>query len=421
MLTAAAFAPSLMADAPATAPSTMQSIAPVEVREWVVLVVDANQQRANARAAFPGTLPPFVTTHRAAPDKDKPGEANRATPIGVIRIAGESEPEMPLDVLLSLPEATEVQAHWPRAQVRSNRLLWRNLSATSAAPKNLPVPMPEKNWLGSLRSDSNEISWLSASDTRPERFLLYDVDLRYKSPLQIKAGAAPGDLELSLPTGPTLHDLAVYKRSGDGWTSVTVDSLEGAAPAPAKKPDAKKVDPAAAFDAPTTQPTTAPATQPAKSHTVTLAPAASDPTALLASWQSRLESSGVLPIDVPLVMSILQANAFDERWLTVVYRLDPAELERLLPLEVTPTPRKVTRVGIVILRNADPAIAGEIDKLIAQCGDADYQKRQEATRLLTELGTAARPKLEKAMKDKDPEIAFRVGRILSQIGGPQQK
>lgn len=72
----------------------------------------------------------------------------------------------------------------------------------------------------------------------------------------------------------------------------------------------------------------------------------------------------------------------------------------------------------------DPATKGEpndglqarIAELIRQLGNEKWEMREAAQTELEEIGEPARERLEAARSDSDPEIATRVGRILSRIG-----
>src|SRR5262249_53003753 len=59
--------------------------------------------------------------------------------------------------------------------------------------------------------------------------------------------------------------------------------------------------------------------------------------------------------------------------------------------------------------------AAEIEKLIAELGDADYTRRDDAYQKLVELGNVARSALERATKNSDPEIVARVQKILADL------
>ncbi len=141
-----------------------------------------------------------------------------------------------------------------------------------------------------------------------------------------------------------------------------------------------------------------------------------DPATVLAPWKDKLAAAGLPPTDFALITSILQKHALDSKRLTAVYCLDANQMEELLPLEVTPQPRKTVRVGLVIVRNIDPAIITEIDSLIAQLGDDSWPKREAAFNALEQLGLAAKPKLEATLKNaKDPEVIYRLERLIAAL------
>ena len=99
----------------------------------------------------------------------------------------------------------------------------------------------------------------------------------------------------------------------------------------------------------------------------------------------------------------------------LVYRLDDAQLEALLPLEVTPYPDRLFRVALVIVQDADPDLQSQIETLVAQLGHDQWRQREQAQQELTILGLAAKPKLEAALKHKDAEIVFRAEQLLEAI------
>lgn len=134
---------------------------------------------------------------------------------------------------------------------------------------------------------------------------------------------------------------------------------------------------------------------------------------MLAPWRQKLTASGLPPTDFDLILKILEKHALTPNRLSAIYRLDAGQLDQLLPLDIVPSPRKVVRIGLVIVRNIDPAIGTEIETLAAQLGDARWDTREAAQKQLTELGPAARPKLEVLLKNaKDPEITYRIERLL---------
>ena len=128
-----------------------------------------------------------------------------------------------------------------------------------------------------------------------------------------------------------------------------------------------------------------------------------------------MASHGVDPADAAVITRLIARYAFDPHRLTAVYRMDDAELDQLLPLEVVPQPAKITRFALVIVINADPTAGTVVDDLIKQLGDDDWDKREAAYQALAAMGPAAQAKLTGAKGSKDLEVAWRAERLLAQL------
>ena len=399
-----------------------------EVYEWVVLLCDPNQPAANAERMFQSTLPEFVGARRAAAPAES---ANEPSPAGVIRLVapGGAGEGTKADVLVQAP-AGRFLATWPKGKGRTNRQLWEayELRAESTGLRELPAG----HWFNALRQAPSVGLHRGRAG---ERFLLYDLELNYALPLRA-AGGDKGAYELSNSGGAPVHDVTLFKPQDGAWRRGAVASMpaaKGVAPAtgpatgPATRP-ATAPSPAAVIEsirqrrvaaggspdvpAPTPPP---PSTQPAPGASKAVVTAESSPAGaadVLQPWKQRLAEAGLPAADVAQVLRILERFALDKKRMTVVYRLDPAELDRLLPLEVTPAPRKTVRVGIVVARNIDPAVGDEIDQLIAQLGADDWDAREAAYKQLAELGPAARPKLQAVLQSKDVEVVWRAERLI---------
>lgn len=402
-----------------------------EVYEWVVLLCDPNQPAANAERMFQSTLPDFVGSRRPAAAAES---ANEPSPAGVIRVVapGGAAESTKVDVLVQCPSGRFLAA-WPKGKGRTNRQLWEayELRSESAGLKELPPG----HWMAALR----ETPSLGLHRGRAgERFLLYDAELNYPLPLRA-AGGAQQTYELSNSGAAPIHDVTLFKPQENGWRAaapVSLPAAKGVAPAskpttaPATAPAMPPGMPAElaarlvqrrvatgrpGAPAPPAAPMPPPSTQPvpgASKAAVTADGPAAGATEALSAWKQRLADLGLAPGDVAQVLRILERHALDRKRMTVVYRLDPAELERLLPLEVTPVPRKTVRVGIVVARNIDPAVGDEIDQLIAELADPDWNKREAAHKQLADLGPAARSKLQAVLQNKDLEVVWRAERLL---------
>jgi hypothetical protein len=392
--------------APASTRPTTSASGKFEVQDWVVLVCDPNQPQASADGLVMTSLPQTVDSRRKRAPATKPVQP---CPIGVIRVygSGDAKIDAKLDVKLELPNG-RLMSTWPKAHARAAHILWRDM-ALSADPSRVEPIDDEEHWLRTLRQ---ETSAYFTSDGRSERFLLYDVEVKYELPLRFAGGRTKDDaLQVANASGAPVHDLVLYRADGASWRSAELAEL----------PVGRKPTTAPA-SAPASGPATAPTTQslgvdPADVRHVRLAATSSnDPATFLAEWKKRLTRAGLRGEDPDLIVRILQFHALDPKRLTAVYRLDAAELDRLLPLEVLPEPAKTVRVGLVIVRNADPAVPAEIDDLIVQLGDRDWRKREAASKALAELGPAAKSKLESASKNSDPEVVIRAERLLAGMG-----
>jgi len=388
--------------APTTAPSSF------EVHEWVVLVCSPFQSKANQDGMVLSTLPASADSRRgSAPEEQK----SDPQPIGVIRLIGSAG--TPVDVSLGIPSG-KVMATWPKAKTKTNRLLWQNLNLSADLPSDnsmegqtKPRPLEETDWLNDLRRAPS--AWLRSDDAL-ERFLAYDLELDYASPLKIEGG---GEFKYQITdrASQPLLDLSLYKPMEAGWRETEIEQLGG--------PNIIKT---------TTQATTVPATgsrtvastwQAVKQSTeITLdVSPATQPADLFAPWRDRLLGEGLCASDTDIIIRILEKHALDPKRLTAVYELDAGEMDRLLPLEVLPEPAKTVRVGLVIVKDADPGVASEIDELVAQLGDDEWSKRDAAYQALSKLGKAAKTQLEKAQNSKDMEVVWRAERLLAAMNG----
>ena len=153
---------------------------------------------------------------------------------------------------------------------------------------------------------------------------------------------------------------------------------------------------------------------------MTLGSASADNETLLASWRKKLADAGVSSGDQQIVLKILGRYALDPKRLTAVYRIDPAEFDRLLPLEIVPQPRKVSRIALVVVTGIDPSLGDELKEWIKQLGDPSWEKREAAMEEIKKMGAKAKSQLEAAAKDKDMEVVYRVEQLLQAASAPEK-
>jgi hypothetical protein len=131
-----------------------------------------------------------------------------------------------------------------------------------------------------------------------------------------------------------------------------------------------------------------------------------------ASLSERLARTGLAPNEVELFVANYAALLFEGEAVVVACRLDPGTIDDKIPLSIFPEPTKVLRVPMVMMRNADPQLGGEVEKLIVQLGDPKFGVREAAQKRLLELGPLAFPALNKVLNHADLEVAVRAERIL---------
>jgi hypothetical protein len=126
----------------------------------------------------------------------------------------------------------------------------------------------------------------------------------------------------------------------------------------------------------------------------------------------RLAKAGLSPHEIETFTSHYGSLLFEGEALVVACRLNPTVIDEKIPLSIFPMPAKTVRVALVIVRNADPQLGGEVERLVAQLGDEKFAAREAAQKRLTQLGPLAFPALQKAVNQSDQEIAIRCERIL---------
>jgi len=149
---------------------------------------------------------------------------------------------------------------------------------------------------------------------------------------------------------------------------------------------------------------------------VVMSPPMADDSAELAAikelFADGLRKSGLTAKEVELFMSMAAKSIFGANEMVIVYRLPAAVIEERLPLVAYPAPRKTVRVALMVVRNTDPRIKDEVQRLVAELGADDYSQREKAEKRLAELGRLAVPVLKTVLNSADPEVAYRAERIL---------
>ena len=118
----------------------------LEVHEWAVFVLDATSNKLNPDGMVQSTLPEFISTHR----QTAPADAhNKPSPMGIIRLVGSADDKV--DVKIEKSGGTFLGS-WPKAQSRSNQLLWQDLTVSKEAGEaKVWRGAGADNWFNQLR------------------------------------------------------------------------------------------------------------------------------------------------------------------------------------------------------------------------------------------------------------------------------
>lgn len=403
------------------------------VRDVLVGFVAKNSM--NDRTAFRSTLPAIVLSQRPVPPKPTD---SLAQPLGVITFEG--SPTENLDVMLEFENSAKLLARWPHTDARSTRALWRKTNLVQS-PEALSTPFPLTSWLNPLR---NADRLTIEQEKRLEKFILYDLTLR--SPTNVELEATDTGYKARNIGAAAIHDVMVYRPAGKGkYRVASISEIPGlgkpvapASPAPPVTAGTAPAQPnivsqalqglAAGLTGQPVPPGAVPAEGAAPAtpvappntpqHDVVWVGEEQTPAELIARWEPLLAAQGLSAPEIAHVQSILRAHAFDKDSARIVFRLDPAVIETLAPLEITPQPDKLVRVWLLILDGADPEIKTRIAQIISELGDPSYEKRMAAKAQLLKLGPVAVPMLTGEKANKDPEIAFRVEEILEEVQNP---
>lgn len=132
---------------------------------------------------------------------------------------------------------------------------------------------------------------------------------------------------------------------------------------------------------------------------------------------TALESAGLFTKEARGMARIWRDDFFSCDGLWVLWRLDAAEVDRILPLDLQPPPQSPpVRVHLALA-----PLSGNLDArlrpLIERLRSASFEEREAASREIREVGPIAAPDLRRYAEDTDPEVASRIRVTLDAWGG----
>jgi hypothetical protein len=444
---------------------------PLEIHEWSLWIVDPTLAQSNAKDHYPNTLPVFVDSTRS---RLSGRSENRPSPLGVITFYG--EPTHGLEVELQLATSSRFLAHWPPAETKSKRARWLDLALSTAPDAEGRIaPVEEKHWMELARAlegtlhlrhgtrterflcydvetgwapavkltggpDSYQVENLGKSAVedlfvfapagdarRVGRLKLLPAKAaepaaeKDKKPAGADQPAKDGTKVAESKTGEPAQDgKANEEQAKEEKPSAEAKPDVADAKAEAKAPDAKDAKPATAGDekpAATQEGEKAPAAKKPPTVEIVMSEAlAPDSQAYIDQTRTALRTvlvdAGLKAGEADLIVSSYADQIFDAKEMLVLFRLPASAIDEQFPLVTYPDAKRMVRVPLVLLRNADPRLQGGLQDLVVQLGAADFQGRETAEKGLKESGRLAVPLLKEALKNADPEVVFRAERLL---------
>jgi len=419
------------------------------VRDVNVFLVSAHGRKLNDTTLFRSTTPGYMLSRRLSADAS---DSDKPAPLGLMTFEGPAV--IDIDILIEFPSGRFL-SHWPTARIQSNRIYWRSQNLLKDGPPSMPLN--DQHWLSHLQNADR--LFVKGID-KTERFILYDVELNHASgitlshtkegfQLQNREAFPLRHVTILQPTtqkqewklasieqvpGVKKEEKKTEAKSAEAAKSKPVDPLADEVLATKAKEDkatqkaaqlanlGNKLREIGALPA-VTGPATAAKAKPETPAVQNVPPVnipfnGAEPLTqekILSVWEKKLTDLGLGKPEITHVLKILGQHAFREDQATVVYCMDESQLDKILPIEITPFPDVFRRTAVVILLDADPALLQRIDALIQQLGDANWEQREAAQKKLEEYGKAAQAELQKATKNKDLEIVYRAEQILGTI------
>jgi len=422
-----------------------KTVSQLLVRDVSVFLVSAHGKKLNDASLFRSTTPGYMLSRRLSADLE---DSHKPVPLGLMTFEG---PEVKdIDVLIEFPSGRFL-SHWPTARIQSKRIYWRSQNMLKESP--LSMTMSNSHWLSHLQNADR--LFVKGID-KNERFILYDVELNHVPGITLSDSKAGFQIQ-NRQAYPLKH-LTILQPTAQkqAWKIAAINQVPGYKKKeikPEVKPkstkNAKAADPLSEDNLKknakvqkanqlavlggqlralgalpiVTKPATKSNAKPAEPVSEKVLPVSvpfAETTPLtqekvLRVWEKTLTELGLGKPEITHVLKILAQHALREDQATVVYCMDEAYLDKILPIEITPFPDVFRRTAIVILVDADPALLKHINQLIVKLGDSDWDQRENAQKQLEEYGKAAQAELQKATKNKDLEVVYRAEQILSKM------
>ncbi|XAL98635.1 hypothetical protein OT109_13730 [Phycisphaeraceae bacterium D3-23] len=353
------------AEQPAQTPEQTPEQPGLIVHDLVIMQADLFGQKMNDPGDFDTTL------FNGAPRRRDVGENSSDTPmpLGLITLGGAVTQPTSLRIDIA-GEDGQFLGHWPKGVASRDYLVWYDIQQADTLAGRMRVD-PD-HWLAPLRDGEGPLPFNSRGQI--DRFFCYDATFAFRPTLKVEGKQEEGYTIAGEPPAGTQHILVV-RRDSAGWRMGTLSAAPFAGPIEMQQ--------------------------------------ISDADEAVAPILEALRQRGYPETQAATAAAILRETAFGDASMSLIYLVNEETLDTLLPLTIAPEPATLHRLGIVVLNNVEPDIAGTVGELIAQLGDDDWARRNAAQRALIEMDRAAIGVVRDNASHADPEVAYRVEQIIA--------
>ncbi len=132
--------------------------------------------------------------------------------------------------------------------------------------------------------------------------------------------------------------------------------------------------------------------------------------------QTQLEKKGLFTKEAAGLVKIWKKQMFEKPGQRAMYMMSEADIDKMLPLKITPKPDKQVRVILVRFECLTASTRKKIEAWISQLGSKAYKDRQTAEDELIKTGRVGEAVMRSAYKFAvDPEVKIRLKEILKKI------
>ncbi|MCW8129311.1 MAG: hypothetical protein KIS92_02915 [Planctomycetota bacterium] len=124
-----------------------------------------------------------------------------------------------------------------------------------------------------------------------------------------------------------------------------------------------------------------------------------------AELTKRTQAAGLTAAEAASLVKVWREGLFEDDGLTVFYRIPRETYDAWLPLNATPAPKAIVRVGLVFHKHLEPELGARVDALIKQLASEQFEVREKAQAALAKIGGAAFPALEAGALSEDADTA----------------